>query len=384
MRRLFSYLTLVLFLAVLGAGESALGAKKSKSKAKTPLGYLTDDEISRLLMSRGLDPRDVVRPWGLTQEMAAWAWETIAKAPGGVSRLEALQRRLLDPEEMGVLYEWGYTGTATEVFSTRRANCLAFTNLFVGMARDVGMPVYFVAVHDVESFRRSEDLVVISDHIAVGFGPFSDRVIFDFSETPQDDYRVFQKISDLTAVAMFHSNRGAEALQFGMPEAAVEWLETAVKIDPDLASSWVNLGVARRRLDDLAGAEEAYRRALVVNPRVFPAYGNLATLLRLQDRDEEARGYEEILASSPSRNPFTYVSLGDVSLAAGRLDEADKLYRKAARLDAESAEAWAALGLLDLRRNDERAARRMLEKAQKIGPEHPRTRRLRAALAKDG
>ena len=379
MRRAAPFLVLTLLFAVLGAASSPLAAKKGK-KAKAPLGYLSDDEISRLLISRGLDPRDVVRPWGTTGEMVAWVRETVAQVSGDVERLEAIQRRLLDPEEMGVAYEWGYTATAVEVFALRRANCLAFTNLFVGMAREIGMPVYFVAVHDVESYRRSEDLVVISDHIAVGFGSFSDRVIFDFSETPQDDYRVFQKISDLTAVAMFHSNRGAEALQFGQAAAAVDWLEAAVKIDPDLASSWVNLGVARRRAEDLDGAEEAYKTALEIDPRIDSAYQNLATLMRLRGRVEEARAFEQILARSPSRNPYTYLSLGDVSRAARRFEEAEKFYRRAMRVDDDSAEAHAALGQLAALRGDMRQARKLLKKARKLDPQAPRVVALETLL----
>lgn len=373
-RHSFLVLALVLVAAALWTDGCASGVE----------GVMDEREMAAALRQRGLDPARITNPFGVTEEMRKWAIEVTAEAATNDEKLLRLQARLLDPAVMGVSYQWGYTGTAAEVFESRQANCLAFTNLFVGLARELSIPVYFLAVNDSEDYRKEKDLVVVSDHIAVGYGSYSERRIFDFSQNPPESYHRFQQVSDLTAVAMFYSNRGAEALQAGLVDAARQWLEIAVRIDPELDNAWVNLGVARRRLDDLAGAEEAYRRALEIDPRVFPAYGNLATLLRLQGRAEEARGYEEVLAGSPSRNPYTYVSLGDVSLAAGRLDEAEKLYRKAARLDAENAAAWAALGLLAIQRGDERTARRMLERARKGDPGHPRTRQLGAALSRPG
>lgn len=343
------------------------------------------DEVVAALAQRGLDPQNVVFPHGINDEMRAWAHQAVASAKSDVERLVRLQQSLLDPHQMPIHYQWGYTGTAVEVFENRQANCLAFTNLFVGMARELGVDVYYLGVNDVESYRREGDLVVVSDHIAVGYGTLSDRRIFDFSQNPPDDYHDFTRISDLTAIAMFHSNRGAEALQAGFVEASVRWLQTAVRIDPELANAWVNLGVALRRLGDHAAAEEAYRKAIEIDPRTYSAYQNLASLLRLLHRQEEARAYEEILASSPSHNPFTYLTLGDVSLLSGRVAEAEKLFRRAVRLKPDDADAYAALGQLAAASGKMRTARKMLKKAQRFedAGEHPRVRRLEELLAHD-
>ena len=90
------------------------------------------------------------------------------------------------------------------------------------------MRIFVLAVDNVESFRRQGDLVVVSDHVAVGYGERGQRTIFDFSEEPEEDPRFVRKISDLTAIAMFYTNRGAEALQAGDVEASLDWLRTAV------------------------------------------------------------------------------------------------------------------------------------------------------------
>ncbi len=337
---------------------------------------LAREQIARDIQDRGLDPKQVILPFGLTDEMRSWALATAPLTHRPEERLELLRERLLNPQHMSLEYQWGYTGTAIEVFEQRKANCLAFTNLFVGMAREVDVPVYFVAVLDAETYRRFGDLVVISDHIAVGYGPQTDRLIYDFSERTDLDYRFVQRVSDLTAIAMFHSNRGAEALQAGQVSQSVQWLTTATIIDPELANAWVNLGVALRRSGDLSNAEQAYKRALEVNPRLSSAYQNLSALLRLQGRDEEALAFEQTLRDAGTRNPYTYLTLGDLSLRSGRVEEAQRFYRRAVNLSADDPDCLAALGHAAVATGDLRTARRMLKKAQKIDRDSERTRTL--------
>ncbi len=362
---------LVLFAAATWLGGCA---------SSDPNAPLDVDQLARVLKSRGVDPRRVIMPYRLTEEMRLWAEDTAREEDHPLDRLEALRRRLLDPSQMSVTYVWGYTGTAAEVFHNRRANCLAFTNLFLGMAREAGVPVYFVSVDNVESFRKEGDLVVVSDHVAVGVGENQNRLIYDFSENPEIDPRYVRRISDLTAIAMFHSNRGAEALQAGRPQEATAWLRLAVDIDPNLANSWVNLGVAERRLANYSASETAYKRALELNPKIYSAYQNLAALLRHLEQPEEAEAYETALAEAPSHNPYTYLSLGDISLESGRLEDARRFYRRAVGLS-QVAEGYAALGEVAVASGDMRGARRLLKKAQKLDQESPRVVTLASALS---
>ena len=333
------------------------------------LTYIEDREhLAMVLRSRHLEADNPILPFELNEEMRRFAHETAPAELPAVEKLERLRNRLLDQSQMKVKYSWGYTGTAEEVFVNREANCLAFTNLFVGLAREVGVKVFFLSVNNVENYRKEGDLVVVSDHVAVGYGDSSTSLsVYDFSDhEPIDaaDRRFVQRISDLTAIAMFYSNRGAEALRAGLVDAAVKWVHAAVLIDPLLANGWVNYGVTLRRQGDLAQAEASYRKAIELDPSLFSAYNNLATLLRQQSRVEEAKAYEQELQRGPNQNPYTYLSLGDISLRAGRLDEAGHFYRKAASLTKENAEAWAALGQLAVVQGDLRSARRLLKKAQ--------------------
>jgi Flp pilus assembly protein TadD len=317
--------------------------------------------------------------------MRRWARDRVGTLVPPVERLERLLAVIQGPGGLDVAYESGYTATAEEVFTRRKANCLAFTALFVGMARELGMDVFYMDVEDVERFSKEGDLVVISGHVTAGYDVGPEIKILEFSGVPDAiNYRNAHPISDLTAVALFYSNRGGELLRAGKHGEAREWLESAVRLDPELARAWVNLGVAIRRNGDLDAAEAAYRKALEVDPGAHSAYHNLGAVLRLRGREAEA---EELIALSGrlgSRNPYSYLTLGDLSLRHGRLDEARRYYRKALRLVDRDAEAFAAMGLWAVAAGDAHEALRWLRKAQAVDQEHPRTKRLEATLARRG
>lgn len=352
--------------------------------ASTKSGPLSSDELARELRARGLEPEAVVVPFALTDEMREWAHRLVPREIPDERRLETLLAGLLDPKKLKIDYEARYTGTAEEVFQKRRANCLAFTSLFVGMAREIGVPAYYLDVDDVERFEKEGDLVVVSGHVSAGYGTGPEIKILDFSAAPQPGYRKVRPISDLTAIALFHSNRGAELLRAGRNEEARGWLEKAVKIDPELGRAWVNYGVALRRGGDRAGAEQSYRKALELDPNALSAYQNLAALLQSRGEHKEA---EQLLALSSrlgSRNPFIYLSLGDLSLEHGRFDEARRFYRRAMRLYRDSAEPYAAMGLLALIAGDAADAQKWLRKAMVIDQENARVKVLLARIGGGG
>lgn len=355
-------------------------AATASPAAPATLGAERLESLQRDLAARGLDPGDVQVPFALTDEMRQWVRDVAPRRLGAELKLSRLISGLLDQEELALEYSWGYTGTAREVFESHRANCLAFTNLFLGMAREVGIPVYFLAV-ETETYRKQGSFVVVSDHVAVGFGNGPTISMFDFSEHRNEEQPRARRISDLTAIAMFHSNRGAEELQQGRIEEAREWLRTAVALDPELANAWVNLGVVLRHAGDSEAAEAAYRQALEIDPQIYTAFHNLSTLLRLSHRGDEAVELEATLRKASSRNPFTYLALGDISFRNGRLEEARRLYRRAASLDRDHAEPYAALGQLAVLTGDMSTARRMLRKARKLDDDNHRTSRLATMIA---
>jgi Tfp pilus assembly protein PilF len=368
-------LALVLFVALLSGCTTTARQRP-----------VTRGELQALMRSRDVEAPEIVVPYRITPEMKEWAMARVpATVIGEEKKIYHLSAALFDPAEFGLEYEKTPTSTAVEVFQTRKANCLAFTHLFVGMARGLDVEAFFVEVRDVETYVKEGDLIVVSDHVAVGYGPGHDIKVIDFALQPEEtQYGRVSRITDHRAIAMYYSNRGAEFLRTGDYEDARSWLLSAVTIDPGYASSWVNYGVSLRRNGDLEGAEKAYRNALELDLHSSSALQNLSALLYARGENAEALELLALADRSGNRNPYTYLTLGDLSMRHGKMDEAGRFYRKALRRRSDSAEPLAAMGAWELEQGGKRKARRLLEKAEEIDPQSVRVAMLKSSLGPNG
>ena len=99
---------------------------------------------------------------------------------------------------------------------------------------------------------------------------------------------------------------------------------------PDSVVAWTDLGNAEQHLGDLAGAEEAFRKALALDPDSRDALNNLAWLLYQQKRFEEAEAFARKAVSQ--RGPDAYLvldTLARVLAAKGSCDEAVRTFQQA-------------------------------------------------------
>ena len=349
--------------------------------ATNGLGDHRTNTVRNEILALGLDSTQVEIPFEASPEMREWVKSSVPTNSNMDIQLSWLLQAVLNRSEPPFRYAAGHTGSASEVFAEGSANCLGFSQMFVALARELDLPVYFLRVSDLQSFERDGDLIVASAHITTALGPPASRRILDFAERPVSAYRWVEAISDLTAVALYYSNRGAEELRDGRNAEGLELLRIATRLDPELAEAWVNLGVAERRSGDLVAAEQAYRRALEIDPRTITAYQNLAGLLRMQARTAEAEELLALIDRAGNRNPFSYLALGDLSLRQGRIAEAERFYRRAIRLDPEQAESQAAMGHWALRAGKLREAEKFLRRAQRIDAANDRAASLSRSLS---
>jgi len=368
--------TLVRALALAMVSASLFGVASADSLAAADRRRAELEAIR----ARGLDLGEVVRADELTPQMRSWVLERVPREGTPLDRLRILLTELLGPEGLGLEYDPERTRTAAETFNERRANCLSFALLFSSLAREVGVDTHYLKVKRLESYRRREDLIVASGHLTVGYGTGPEQLILEFRVGPGLDYRASTRVDDIAVLALYYSNRGAELVGTNEFSAAVDALETAVRLDPTLPEAWANLGVAQRRMGDLEGAERAYRRAIEVDDDHMAAYFNLAALLRLRGDRDAGRQLLRLLDQRGNRNPFIYLALGDQSLEGGRRKEAERFYRRALDLKPRSAEVHAAMGEWFLAGGDAGKAARWLERARALEPDDQRTARLEEGL----
>ena len=313
--------------------------------------------------------------------MRAWVHARVADSGSPEQRLEQLLAAIVNPAGLGLSYEAGHTNTAREAFATRKANCLGIHQPVRGAGARAGHPGVLPRGGRRRAVRArggpAGDLRARQRRLRLGGGKIK---ILEFTNAPKAEYRHVRHLADLTAIALYHSNHGAELLRAGRLQEALPWLRKAVAIDPELGDGWVDLGVGLRRAGDLDGAEAAYRHALEVNPERASAYQNLAVLLRLRGHPGEADDLMALSSRAGAQSPFSYLALGDLSLSHGRTEEARRFYRRAMWLNRNDPEPYAALGLAALAGGDRSEAKKWLRKAAAREKDNERVRRLEARL----
>jgi tetratricopeptide (TPR) repeat protein len=89
--------------------------------------------------------------------------------------------------------------------------------------------------------------------------------------------------------------------QHGRLRSAIAQYEAALKIKPDLAIVWNNLGIAQTALQSYADGERAYRKAIRLNPGYAFAYYNLgANFDRRENVDEAISWYQRAIELDPT------------------------------------------------------------------------------------
>jgi tetratricopeptide (TPR) repeat protein len=163
-------------------------------------------------------------------------------------------------------------------------------------------------------------------------------------------------------------NRAQALFNLGRAAEARADLEKAVQLRADHAPSWGLLGSVLAALDERAGAERAYRRALQLAPTAETQY-NLALLLHESGRlDEAIAGYRQAIALQPAF-AAAHNNLANLLKGAGRHEEALAHYAEAVRSDPSLADACSNYGAALREAGRFEAAIPLLERAIAMKPD---------------
>ena len=242
----------------------------------------------------------------LSPEMVAFAQRVVPAGAADRIKLRELLTAVMHPGALGLEYEAGATYTAQEVFSRRRANCLAFTNFVVALMREVGLKVHYNEVEVPYVWDMSDNsTLILYKHInaIVRLRNMPDKVV-DIAMGEYDTSYKQRKISDTLALAQHYNNRAMEFLvQDNYPEA-IRYMAAALDIDPGVSYFWSNLGAVYRRSSRLEAAELAYRLALQHDPSDLVAISNAARLYDQLGEQETAQALHERAEYFRKINPY--------------------------------------------------------------------------------
>lgn len=282
------------------------------------------------------------------------------------SRLKQLVYAVMGEGKFQLVYD-DRTRTAQETFRDQRGNCLSFTNLFVAMARHVGLNARYQEVQVPAEWSLAGQAFLLSQHVNVflELGHEDIRIvdfnIFDFHTSYER-----QVISDARARAHYFNNIGVEHMLDGGTLLALTNFRASLRDDPVFAPAWVNLGILHRREGYAAHAEAAYLQALQVDRSNLVAMSNLANLYEQEGLVQRAAEYRRKVESHRNRNPYYRYTLASEAFVNGDYEAAMGHLRNAIRKRDDEPRFYSLLSLSHLMSGDKAAAERWMKKAEAV------------------
>ncbi len=370
-RLLFGFPSLVLAGGLL-AGCASTAKKTAYSK----------DEVLETLRQRmpKVTLEKVVIPYEIDDEIRALAHKAVENLTDDRLRTKALVEAIISRTGLSISYDWLSNKTAREVFYQGLGNCLAYTNLFVGMAREVGLDAVYVDVVTIEKVTREAEVIVNNGHITAGVRLGPDLILIDFTRTPEREYAGYVVIDDLEAIANYYNNQGflygyftdtaAVDEGFDPAEKEIEMYRMALSVYPNFTRALNNLGVALKRKGQIEEAIKQYRKAIALDPDFAEAHSNLGAAYYSLGRMEEAIRQFEIAAKKAGSNAYFYHHLGVLQFQQGQYKKALKQFRKALSRKSDLSDARYYLAECYLKLGDTNKAIREYQKTLEIDPNY--------------
>lgn len=117
---------------------------------------------------------------------------------------------------------------------------------------------------------------------------------------------------------------------------AIEYIKTAIEIDPNNTDYWFDYGTWSRMMGDYKGAEAAWKQAVALEPEYFLGYAYLAGLYDEQERREDALQYYRLTVEKNPQYYYAYESLGMYAWNAGNWSEAQTAFEQALKKNPDS------------------------------------------------
>jgi tetratricopeptide (TPR) repeat protein len=259
------------------------------------------------------------------------------------------------------------TLTAQDAFATRHGNCLSFTNMFVAMAREVGLPAEFQEVDIPPDWSMSGETFLLSQHInAVVEIRNAPKRVVDFNAYTFNAYNEGEIIGDARARAHYFNNIGVEFMLDGEVESAHANLRQALREDRLFAPAWVNLGILHRREGQPAYAEAAWLEALRLDRDNLLAMSNLASLYEEAGRSDLSERYLAKVRTHRKKNPYYRFQAAREAFDEGDYDAAIEHLEYAIRKREDEDRFYHLLSLAWLMKGDGDAAQHWMRQAEQV------------------
>lgn len=135
------------------------------------------------------------------------------------------------------------------------------------------------------------------------------------------------------AEALFHE--GNRHMAAGCAREAEAGFREAIRLMPDFAEAYANLGMVLEDQDRPEEAESCYRRSLALDPDLGQTHLNLGGLLLKQKRFDEAEAGFRLAIELMPGSPAAWSNLGVLQACRKQEEQAEQSYRLAMAMDSD-------------------------------------------------
>jgi tetratricopeptide (TPR) repeat protein len=332
----------------------------------------------------------------IDHEIRSMLDDTVAKISAPVLRLEALNEILIRTLRYDSVDDRYGIKTAQETFDTGTGNCLSFSNLFVAMARYVGLNAEFQEIPTLPNWTREGEVLFFTRHIGASvdiYKPYdhvielhtsreAELVVWSSSSrsryilhpsgldryAPELNPYSARPIPDHRAFAQYYSNIGSRHLVEGNRAEAFRYYVKAIKTDPQSSFAWSNLGVLYTKNRQFEAAEAAYLQGFGVtrglkDTSVLTIMNNMASLYDRIGDTEKAAFYEKQVASFREKNPYFKYAAAITAYYDAFYEESVKHFKDAIRLKDDEHLFYYGLALAYLKMDETEKAKENIDRA---------------------
>jgi len=306
----------------------------------------------------------------LTPDMVEFLDEQVDRDENQYQQLKQLVYAVIGEGQFDLEYD-GSTFTAEETFHSRHGNCLSFTNMFVAMARKLGLPARYQEVEIPPNWSMAGQTFLLSEHVnaLVDFNNDNDRIV-DFNFYGSETVYKMRVISDQRAFAHFYNNIGVEYMLAGDTRNAFANFRKSIRTDPTFSSAWVNLGNLHRRGGLPGYAEAAYLEALEIDRNNHMAMSNLANLYEQVGKSSLAEKYRSRVRIHRMANPYYRYQIANIAFNEGDYKTAIQNLKFAIHHMDDEDRFYFLLSLSYLMSGDRDEAQKWMKKAKEVAKDN--------------
>jgi|WetSurMetagenome_2_1015567.scaffolds.fasta_scaffold12189_4 tetratricopeptide (TPR) repeat protein len=331
--------------------------------------------LDQLLQGASGEGLQLENPFSIDPAIAAQVEQKVGSGGTATDRMRRLTFYL---NERKFDYVANRSLTATEAFNSKRGDCMAYTNLYMALARSLRIPTFFVHISEVQNYYERDGLFFVSSHMAVGCQIQYFTVIVDFTEQKSEyTLALYNAVDDATAAALFYNNLAVDHLMSGDVEYAEKLLRYLIRSLPHLKEAKNNLGVVLMRQGRFREALVVLQEALEQSPEYKPLYTNAIQAARGAGdpalADQISRQGESIM----KRDPFYVFNEGVERFHEKDYAGALVKFQRVLSREAQSPMLYAWIARTRLSIGQESEGIKAFEEAQKLAPYLPMLRSLR-------